>query len=66
MAQSVGLQKKVQLELRSHKRRQPGVEYTLQLIDGSGGMLELVEKPPVETRSYFQEWARALQHSHWG
>ena len=49
---------------RAHRQRQDGVEYKLRVIEGSGGLLELVEHQP--RRSWFHDWARAMQFSGWG
>ena len=48
---------------RAERRRLPGVKYRLRVIPGSEGLLELVEEPP--RRTWFQEWARAMQHTSW-
>jgi len=48
---------------RAHRCRKPGVKYTLRLIEGSGGQLELVEEKP--RPSLFTEWARVMQFSGW-
>ena len=56
-----------QQEARAHQRRKDGVKYELRVIEGSGGLLELVEEPPKE--SWFHEWARIMylmQRSGWG
>jgi dethiobiotin synthetase len=50
---------------RAHRQRREGVEYKLRVIEGSGGLLELVEKQP-QRRSWFHDWARAMQFSGWG
>ena len=50
---------------RAHRQRQEGVEYKLRVIEGSGGLLELVEQEPRQ-RSWFHDWARAMQFSGWG
>ena len=55
------------VETRAHRRRKDGVEYKLRVIEGSSGLLELVEEPPKQ--SWFQEWARIMylmQRSGWG
>ena len=51
--------------VRAHRERQEGVEYKLRVIEGSNGMLELVEKQP-RHRSWFHDWARAMQFSSLG
>ena len=49
---------------RARRTRQDGVKYKLRVIEGSGGLLELVEeKPP---RHWFHEWARAMSVAGWG
>lgn len=45
--------------VRAERRREHGVEYKLRVIEGSGGMLELVEKPP-RSKHWFHEWARLM------
>jgi hypothetical protein len=50
--------------VRAHRRRKDGVEYRLQMIPGSDGLLELVEQRPKPSR--FAEWARAMQFTGWG
>jgi len=50
---------------RAHRQRQDGVEYKLRVIEGSDGLLELVEIQP-QRRSWFHDWARAMQFSSWG
>jgi dethiobiotin synthetase len=50
---------------RAHRQRQEGVEYELRVIEGSGGLLELVEHRRPQ-RSWFHDWARAMQFSGWG
>jgi len=50
--------------VRAHRQRQEGVEYKLRVIEGSGGLLELVEKQP--QRSWFHDWARAMPFGSWG
>ena len=64
--QALGTEEKVAAELRAHRIRRPGVPYKLRVIDGSGGMLELVEEDPRPRAHWFFEWARALQHTHFG
>lgn len=54
-----------QCTARAHRQRQQGVEYKLRVIEGSGGLLELVEQQP-RRRSWFHDWARAMQFSGWG
>ena len=51
--------------VRAHRERQDGVEYKLRVIEGSQGQLELVEKQP-RRRSWFDDWARAMQFSGFG
>jgi len=53
-----------QLDDRAQRCRQPGVQYKLRVIEGSGGLLELVEQES-PGRHWFMEWARAMQHSGW-
>lgn len=48
---------------RAYRRRRDGVEYKLQVIPGSDGLLELVEQQP--RPSLFTEWARAMQLTGW-
>ena len=44
--------------VRAHARRQPGVEYKLRVIPGTGGQLELVD---VEARqSRMLQWAHLM------
>ena len=54
-----------QRTVRAHRPRQDGVQYKLRVIEGSGGLLELVEEQP-RNRSWFHDWARAMQFSGWG
>ena len=49
--------------VRAHRRRKDGVKYTLRVIEGSGGLLELVEERP--RPSAFSEWARVMQYTGW-
>jgi hypothetical protein len=65
-SQALSTDQKVAEELRAHQRRRPGVPYELRVIDGSGGMLELVEDRVPAKRHWFHEWARAMQFSNFG
>ena len=58
------LQEQVSQSVRAHRRRQDGVQYKLRVIEGSGGLLELVEEPP-KSRHWFIEWARLMQLANW-
>ncbi len=49
--------------LRTHTRRKDGVQYKLRVVDGTGGMLELVEVPP--PRTWFEEWTRVMHITGW-
>ncbi len=53
-----------QESVRAHRRRQDGVQYKLRVIEGSGGLLELVEEQP-PSRPWFLEWARLMQFANW-
>ena len=50
--------------VRSQQTRQPGVQYKLRVIEGTGGLLELVEQPP-KAKGWFAEYARVMQFSSW-
>ncbi len=52
-----------QQAVRARRRRQDGVAYKLRVIEGSDGLLELVEEP--RPRHWFVEWARIMQYSGW-
>ena len=52
-----------QQAVRAHRRRKDGVKYTLRVIKGSDGLLELVEERP--RPSAFSEWARVMQYTGW-
>ena len=48
--------------VRAQQVRQPGVQYKLRVIAGTGGLLELVEQPP-QAKGWFAEYARVMQFS---
>ncbi len=50
--------------VRAQQVRQPGVQYKLRVIGGTGGLLELVAQPP-QAKGWFAEYARAMQFSSW-
>ena len=57
--------KRTTIESRAGRRPEPGVEYRLRVIEGSGGQLEIVEQRP--RRSWYHEWVRAMAWgSPWG
>ena len=51
-----------QQSVRAQRQRQDGVQYELRVIEGTGGMLELVEEPSRE-KHWFHEWARLMHLS---
>ena len=50
--------------VRAQQARQPGVQYKLRVIEGTGGLLELVEQRP-KAKGWFAEYARVMQLSGW-
>ena len=48
--------------VRAQRQRQDGVPYELRVIEGTGGMLELVEEPS-RNEHWFHEWARLMHLS---
>ncbi len=52
------------IALRTQKRREEGVQYKLRVVEGTGGMLELVEEQP--PRHWFEEWTRVMHLTGWG
>ena len=51
-----------QRSFRAQRERQDGVQYELRVIEGTGGMLELVEEPS-RKEHWFHEWARLMHLS---
>lgn len=49
---------------RAHKEPEPKGNYELRVIDGAGGMLELVEVQP-RKHQWFHDWVRAMQFVTW-
>lgn len=63
---ALSTQDKVTRELHGHEQRRAGVPYKLSVIDGSGGMLQLVEEDRRPKAHWFFEWTRAMQFSNYG
>ena len=51
-----------QRSVRAQRRAVDGVQYELRVIEGSNGMLELVEEPSRD-KHWFHEWARLMHLS---
>lgn len=51
-----------QRTVRAQRQRQDGLQYELRVIEGTGGMLELVEEPS-RKEHWFHEWARLMHLS---
>ncbi len=53
-----------QQRTRAHRSREPGVEYKLRVIEGTNGMLELVEVQP-KKQHWFLQWAHLMALANW-
>ncbi len=61
----MSMRAQVMEDLNAQECRRSRVKYKLRVIEGSGGMLELIEEEQPKVH-WFLEWARATQDIGWG